>query len=468
MTQKTSGHELIGNILVVDDEKDICSLLSDILSDNGFSVTTAHDSQSAFRAIEKSYPSLIILDIWLKNSKLDGIGILEQVQAKCPFIPVIVISGHATKQIAEKAINIGAFEYLEKPFQEERILSEVRKALKFNETSIQAEYLNRRYKQRFSWFEQNYEKVNEFKKKYEKYFFSDQNLILQGSQTHELRELAYYIHNQNNSTNKKPTGRFTTLNTNIIDKDKHSLYLFGKQGVGDFNSIFGALDFSSRGTIFIDDVFSLEKQTQKLLLNFFSSGKFNRLNGEDKVVSNARFITAFDRKVEDGINSGVISQDFIDRLKAKEIKVPNPLSLVPSFKELLADINFAISKNLVLKQLSFTDQAVNILSEHNWNGAIREIVNFVENIYFLAPKNSVVNADVISDILEKNNHNHKKDSYAIGEFLNFDIKEAREQFESLYIKEMLKNNNHNISKTAKIIGMERSALHRKMKMLAMD
>ena len=157
------------NILVVDDEKDIGDLLSDILTEAGFSVATAVDSTSAFAAIESFYPSLIILDIWLKNSKLDGIGILEQIQQKCPFVPVIIISGHATKQIAQKAIEIGAFDYIEKPFQEERILFEVQKALKFRQTNIQNDYLLKRNKQKFFWFDQPYEKVIEFKKKNENF-----------------------------------------------------------------------------------------------------------------------------------------------------------------------------------------------------------------------------------------------------------------------------------------------------------
>jgi two-component system nitrogen regulation response regulator NtrX len=449
-------------ILVVDDEKDIGDLLSDVLTEADFKVTTAVDSTSAFSAIENFYPSLIILDIWLKNSKLDGIGILEQIQQKCPFVPVIIISGHATKQIAKRAIEIGAFDYIEKPFQEDRILFEVEKALKFRQINIQNDYLVKRYKQKFFWFEQNYEKVIEFKKKNEKYFSENHNLILNGNpETYELKDFAYYIHTQNNNT-----ARFTSLNTNTVNKDKHALYLFGKKMGSDFSPNFGALDFSNFGTVYIEEVHGLEKQVQKQLASFLGLNKFVRLNADNKITSNVRFIVSSEKK----LTETDINKDFLTKLNAKEIKIPNPLTLVPSFKELFLDINLSVAKSLNTSIFSFTDKVIDNIGETKWLG-IRQIFNFTESLYLFindTKKEGKITNETINDFLNKNSTKEKKEDFNLEKYLSLDLKNARESFEVAYIKEILQRNGNNISKTAKIIDMERSALHRKIKTLGID
>lgn len=446
---------------MVDDEKDIGDLLSDILTEAGFSVATAVDSTSAFAAIESFYPSLIILDIWLKNSKLDGIGILEQIQQKCPFVPVIIISGHATKQIAQKAIEIGAFDYIEKPFQEERILFEVQKALKFRQTNIQNDYLLKRNKQKFFWFDQPYEKVIEFKKKNEKYFFENNNLILNGSLTFELRDFAYYIHTQ--CANK---ARFVSLNTNTLDKDKHAIYLFGKKMGSDFSPNLGALDFANFGSVYIEEITGLEKQVQKQLAAFLSSNKFVRLGADNKITSTARFIVSTEKKLA----QSDINKDLLTKLNAKEIKVPDPLSLIPSFKELFLDINLSVSKNLNTYAFSFADKAIDTISEKKWLN-IRQIVNFVESLYLFIDeekKEGKITSETINDFLNKGSNKEKKEEFNLEKYLSLDLKNARERFEAAYIKEVLRKNSNNISKTAKIIDMERSALHRKIKLLGIE
>lgn len=451
-------------ILIIDDEKDIRELISDILEDENFTTRKAKDSISALEMIAERLPNLVILDIWLQGSELDGLGILEIIKRKYPLLPVVMISGHGNIETAVSAIKIGAYDYIEKPFAEDKLLIVVKRALENAALKRENAELRLRGNQEADLIGKA-PIVNNLRSQIDRVAPTASRVMIYGAGGSGKEVVARLIH----SKSKRENGPFVVLNSAIISPEKMELELFGNE---DANSIsgearkIGILEKAHNGTLFIDEVADMPLGTQSKMLRILQEQSFERIGGNRMIKVDIRMIAATSRNLEEEIQMGRFRQDLFYRLNVVPIKVPSLAERktdIPLFCEYFIKRASEMS-GFPTKVIS--NEAIAIMQTYDWPGNVRQLRNVVEWLLIMSAGSSdnVIKADMLPpDIFMKSpvsitpEVNH--------DILSLPLRDARELFEKQYLGAQLSRFSGNISKTSSFIGMERSALHRKLKSL---
>ena len=446
-------------VLVIDDNPDIRYLICNILKEKNFSVRSAANYDQAVLEINKKIPDLAIIDIKLDRADKDGIDLLKIIIKKNNSIPIIMISGHATVQIALESIRLGAYEFIEKgaSFSTDKLLNYVYRALETANLKEEKDIIENKLFHSFELIGRS-PSIIKVKKIIEKLSNAESRVLISGPTGSGKELVARKIHKLS-LRNKKP---FVVINAASLKEKTYERELFGQE-FGDGTISFGVLDRANKGTLLIDEVTEIPIETQANILRVLIDQKFKRINGKKDVHVNIRIISSTSRNLTEEVASGKFREDLFHRLNVVPIEL-SPLSsrtedipdLINYFKKKISEINGVQEIDIDTKN----DQ----LYTYNWPGNVRELRNLIERITIVSANETKENIDKsISDIL--NNKGSVDNTTFIKETFTSPLKEAREQFEKEYLTIQLKKNHGNISKTADFIGMERSALHRKLKQL---
>ena len=445
-------------ILVIDDNPDIRDLVSGILKDQNFNVRSAANYDQAVFEINKKLPDLAIIDIKLDKVDKDGIDLLKLITKKDKFTPVIMISGHATVQIAVEATRLGAYEFIEKPFSKEKILNYVKRALESSQLKKEKNIIENKLFHSFDLIG-NSPSIIKVKKIIEKLSTSESRVLISGPTGTGKELVARKIH-KNSLGSKEP---FVIINAALLKESTYEKELFGEE-FEDGNTSFGALERANKGTLLIDEVSEIPYETQANVLRVLIDQKFKRLNGSKDINVNIRLISSTSKNLSELVKVNKFREDLYHRLNVIPIELSSLSSrtediplLINYFKKKLSEINGV--------QQSIIEINNDNLYTYNWPGNVRELRNLVERITILTAneKKNDINK-LIEDILNPSKSLDLNQNLLEKSFTS-PLKEARKHFEKEYLLTQLKKNHGNISKTAEFIGMERSALHRKLKEL---
>ncbi len=452
----------MSDILIVDDEKDIRELISEILIDEGYSTRLAGNSEECLGQVSEALPSLLILDIWLKDSNMDGIDILKKVKIDFPHVPVVIISGHGNIEIAVSAIKQGAYDFIEKPFNIEQLLVVVRRAMETSTLRRENEELKSKDKMSlelvgesliFRNFVSNLDKVSK----------ANSRVLLTGAPGSGKETAARYIH----ENSRQFKGNFVSLNCSTVNQEDFEKIIFGFESKNGLETL-GALEKANGGTIFLDEVSELPMEIQGKLLKVIVENSISRVGSNKKILVNLRFISATSLDLSEKIRNKNFREDLFHRLSVVPITIPNLNDRsedIPILAEYFAN---KLSSNNGLTNREFTDEALTLLQGMNWPGNIRQLKNTIERALILGDPSEKITGDELI-ISESKTEEFDEKAYLItSEFASLSLREAREIFERDYLKVQINRFGGNISKTAEFVEMERSALHRKLKSLGIS
>ncbi len=449
---------MLKEILVIDDNPDIRSLVSNILIDQKFTVRTAANYDQAVFEINKKLPDLAIIDIKLDKTDKDGIDLLKLVTKKNKFTPVIMISGHATVSIAVEATRLGAYEFIEKPFSKEKILNYVKRGLESFELKKEKDIIENKLFHSFDLIGKS-PSIMRVKKIIDKLSTSESRVLIYGPTGTGKELVARKIH-KNSIRSKEP---FVIINAALLKESTYEKELFGEE-FEDGTISFGALERANKGTLLIDEVSEIPYETQANVLRVLIDQKFKRLNGVKDINVNIRLISSTSKDLNILVGENKFREDLYHRLNVMPIELSSLASrtediplLIEYFTEKLSEINGVPKTSININNDN--------LYTYNWPGNVRELRNLVERITILSSNESKSNINkLIEDILNPSSALMSNNELLEKSFSS-PLKEARKHFEKEYLIIQLKKNHGNISKTADFIGMERSALHRKLKEL---
>ncbi len=444
-------------ILVIDDNPDIRFLICNILKEKNYIVRSAANYDQAEKEIKKKLPDLAIIDIKLDKSDKDGIDLLKLIMSIEKKTPIIMISGHASVQIAVEAIRLGAYEFIEKPFSTQKIINYVNRALESASLKKEKEIIENKLFHSFELIGSS-SSITKTRKTIDKLSNSDSRVLIFGPTGSGKELVARKIHKYSNRSSEP----FIVLNAALLREKTYERELFGEE-FEDGNVSFGALERANKGTLMIDEVSEIPLETQVNVLRVLIDQKFKRINGKKEINVNIRIISSTSKNLLELVNLGKFREDLFHRLNVMPIELNSlkertediPL-LIDYFKKKISELNGVNEANIDTKN--------NELFTYDWPGNVRELRNLVERITILSinEKEEDVNK-LMSELLSKSSMKEKK--LSINDTLSIPLKEAREHFEKEYLMSQLRKNHGNISKTADFIGMERSALHRKLRSL---
>ncbi len=451
------------DVLVVDDEDDIRELVAEILSDEGFSSREAGSSDVALKKLAERVPGLVILDIWLQGSELDGLGILEIMQGKYPGVPVIMISGHGNIETAVTAIKMGAFDFIEKPFTAEKLMHIVRRTLEVSRLRNENNELKVRGKaeNKLIGYSAN---INTIRQTIEKVAPTNSRVLITGEEGTGKEVVARMIHER--SARKK--GGFVIMNAASLLPSQVDTELFG---VEDSNPTGGAaklglFEKAHGGTLFIDEIADMQWETQGRLLKTLQEQSFERVRGNKRVAVDVRVIAASNRDLKAEMTAGTFREDLFYRLNIVPIHMPALRERREDIPELCGYFMKRAAEAAGLSPRQFSEDAMAVLQAYSWPGNVRHLRNIMEWLLIMSPgeNGKPVEVDMLPpELLETHSTiMHPDDNNAI---MSLPLREAREIFERQYLSAQIARFGGNISKTSAFIGMERSALHRKLKML---
>ena len=438
-------------ILIIDDNPDIRNILKDLISDAGYETRIAANYNQALNEIDKKLPDIAIIDVKLDKGDNDGIELLNHIKNKNKDIPVIIISGHANIEMAIKSLKSGAFEFLEKPFDEERLMNFVKRAVENFKLKNENKVLETKLFHSFDLIgnSQNIEKIRE---QIEKLSNSESRIFIYGPTGSGKELIARKIH----KLSKRNKGPFIILNGALLDVKKYELELFGEEKENG-SITYGSLEKASGGTLLIDEISEIPLETQSKILRVLIDQKFKRINSNHDIKVNVRIICTSSKNINNETQLGNFREDLFHRLNVFQINI-EPLSNRVSDIPLLIDyFSKTISKAYNLKGLNI-DNEDSYLMNHFWPGNVRELRNLIERIAILSNNDQNKIKTIIKESIKQGGIETFRSSN-----LSVPLKEARENFEKEYLTTQLKKFGGNISKTAKFVGMERSALHRKLK-----
>jgi len=439
-------------ILIVDDNADIRNILNELILDAGYKTRVAANYNQALNEIDKKMPDVAILDVKLDKGDNDGIELLSHIKSINNDVPVIVITGHANIEMAVNSLKKGAFEFVEKPFDQPRLLNFIKRAVEnLNLKSQNKEFENKLF---LSYdLIGNSKNIITIKDQIDKISLTESRILLNGPSGSGKELIARKIH-KNSKRNNKP---FIILNGALLDINKYELELFGEEKNNGSIS-YGALEKANFGTLLIDQVSEIPLEIQSKILRVLTDQKFKRLNGNNDVNVDVRLICSTSKDLKEEIKIGNFREDLYHRLNVFEINIKSLNERISDIPLLIKYFSKKISQSYNIKELEIDENDSYILN-HNWKGNVRELRNLIERIAILQPDTK----DKISNIVKESLKNYNFEDKITENSLSIPLKEARENFEKEYLTIQLKKFNGNISKTANFVGMERSALHRKLK-----
>ena len=445
-------------ILIIDDNADIRNIINDLIIEAGYITRLAANYNQALSEIDKKLPDVAIIDVKLDKGDNDGLELLSHIKTKDKNIPVIIITGHANVEMAIKALKAGAFEFIEKPFNQERLLNFVNRAVE----NINLKNKNKEFESKLFY---SYElvgvsdNIKDIKDQINKISVSESRIFINGPTGSGKELIARKIHKES----KRQKGPFVILNGALLDIKKYELELFGEEKVNG-SITYGALEKASKGILLIDEISEIPLDTQSKILRVLIDQKFKRINSIHDINVDVRIICSSSKDIKKEIEIGNFREDLYHRLNVMPIELTSLTSrtediplLIDYFKNKLSEINGVQQPEIDIKNDS--------LYTYYWPGNVRELRNLVERITILSSNESKEDINqVIDDILNPSSK-IADDKNILEESFQSPLKEAREHFEKEYLANQLKKHHGNISKTADFIGMERSALHRKLKSL---
>ena len=439
-------------ILIVDDNADIRNILNELIVDAGYKTRIAANYNQALSEIDKKMPDVAILDVKLDKGDNDGIELLSHIKSINKDVPVIIITGHANVEMAVNSLKHGAFEFIEKPFDQTRLLNFIKRAVE----NLNLKYQNKDYENKlFSSYELigDSKNISTIRDQIEKISITESRILINGPSGSGKELIARKIHKKSKRKDKP----FIILNGALLDKAKYEQELFGEEKSNTLIS-YGALEKANKGTLLIDQVSEIPLDIQSKILRVLTDQKFKRLNGTNDINVDVRLICSSSKDLKEEIKNGNFREDLYHRLNVFEISVESLNERVSDIPPLIKYFSQKISESYNIKNLDIDDNDSYILN-HNWKGNVRELRNLIERIAILQPGSR----EKISSIVKESLKNEKINDKITENSLSVPLKEAREKFEKEYLTIQLKKFNGNISKTANFVGMERSALHRKLK-----
>ena len=445
------------SILIVDDEQDIRELIGDILGDEGYTVRLAANSDDCMTEINADPPELMILDIWLKDSRMDGIEILKTVKRDNPDIPVVIISGHGNIEIAVAAIRQGAYDFIEKPFNIDQLMVVVSRAMETSRLRRENQDLRRRdvtstamigSSIAFKLLKLNLDKVTK----------SNGRVMLTGLPGSGKEMAARYIHLNSN----RAAAPFVIVSSATIEPDRMEEVLFGRE-TAERGVELGLLEQAHGGVIYFDEVADMPLGTQSKILRVLTDQQFTRVGGADKVRVDLRVISSTTRDLRAEIGVGRFRQELYDRLNVVPITVPALTERREDIPELIRHFVDWFHRTQGLPARTLTSEAEAMLQTMPWQGNIRQLRNVIERVLILGDSTDPIEPRELPGV-ESKAPTDGGTSFS-GTLAALPLREAREMFERDYLLTQINRFSGNISRTASFVGMERSALHRKLKSL---
>ena len=445
------------NILIVDDEKDIRELIGDILKDEGYAIRLAGNSDDCMEAINAELPSLMILDIWLKDSRMDGIDILKTVKRDNPDVPVVIISGHGNIEIAVAAIKQGAYDFIEKPFNIDQLMVVVSRAMETSRLRRENADLRRRDVTSSEMLGSS-PSFKGLKSQLEKVTKSNGRVMLSGPAGSGKELAARFIHTNSNRAN----AAFVSVSSATVEPDRMEEVLFGREtperGVEK-----GLLEQAHGGIVYFDEVADMPLGTQSKILRVLTEQQFTRAGGSDKVRVDLRVISSTSRDLRVEIAQGRFRQELYDRLNVVPIQVPSLEERREDIPELTKHFIDMFHRSQGLPQRSLSSEAEAMLQTMGWPGNVRQLRNVIERVLILGDGNGPVEPRELPGPEPVGDQGQRM--VLGGAMATLPLREAREVFEREYLLTQINRFGGNISRTAGFVGMERSALHRKLKSL---
>jgi two-component system nitrogen regulation response regulator NtrX len=453
---------MASDILIVDDESDICELVAGLLQDEGYSTRTARDSDEALNVIQSRRPSLVFLDIWLQGSKLDGLQLLDHVKEQHPELPVVMISGHGNIETAVAAIKRGAYDFIEKPFKADRLVLVADRALETSRLKREVKEL-KVLAPLLTHMVGRSPALNSLRQTIEKVAPTNSRILIVGPSGAGKELAARTLH----GLSARAHGPFIAINAAAITPERMEIELFGvEQANGSQERKVGALEEAHGGTLFIDEIADMPRDTQSKILRVLVDQTFQRVNGSTKVAVDVRIVSSTSRNIEADIAEGRFRQDLYHRLSVVPVRVPPLAERREDIPDLVTHFMEQISHATGLPQRTIGADAMAVLQSHDWPGNVRQLRNNIERLMILAggDPTAVINAsmlpqDVGSMVPTMPNGNGGE------QLMGLPLRDARELFEREYLLAQINRFGGNISRTAEFVGMERSALHRKLKAL---
>ena len=451
------------DILIVDDEADIRELVAGILQDEGYVTRTARDSDEALGAVATRRPNLVFLDIWLQGSRLDGLQLLDAIKQQYPELPVVMISGHGNIETAVAAIKQGAYDFIEKPFKADRLVLVAQRTLE-----------NSRLKREIRALKQltpvalvgNSPSINQLRQTVEKVAPTNSRILIVGPSGSGKELAARALHELSGRTE----GPFVVINAAAITPEWMEVELFGtEQPNGSQERKIGALEEAHGGTLFIDEIADMPRETQNKILRVLVDQTFQRVGGTTKISVDVRIVSSTGRDIEAEIAAGKFREDLFHRLSVVPVRVPPLAERREDIPELVHYFIDQISQATGLPKRVIGEDAMAVLQSHDWPGNVRQLRNNIERLMILVvgDPESIITADMLPE--EIISPVPLSPNGAGGEHLmSLPLRDAREIFEREYLLAQVNRFGGNISRTAEFVGMERSALHRKLRALGVN
>ena len=452
---------MASDILIVDDERDIRELIAGILEDEGHGTRLASNSDECLAAIEKRRPSLVFLDIWMQQSRLDGLALLDVIKRQHPDLPVVIISGHGNVETAVSAIKRGAYDYIEKPFKSDRLILVAERALEASKLRREVKELRERSIDTQELLGAS-TTLNQLRQQIERIAPTNSRVLITGP-SGSGKELAARLLHQ---TSTRSTGPFVVLNAAAITPERMEIELFGTEQDGGSNRKIGALEEAHGGTLYLDEVADMPKETQSKILRVLVEQSFTRVGGAVKVQVDVRVVSSTARDLPREIQEGRFREDLFHRLAVVPIRVPSLAERRDDIPHLVQHFMEQIARTSGLPIRRIGEDAMAVLQAHDWPGNIRQLRNNVERLMILTrgEEDAVITADLLP--AEVGAMLPALPTSTGGEHLmSLPLRDAREIFEREYLMAQINRFGGNISRTAEFVGMERSALHRKLKTL---
>ncbi len=447
-------------ILVVDDETDIRELVGGILEDEGYAVRTAGDAEQALDAIRKRAPNLVVLDVWLKGSEFDGLEILTMIKELDPLMPVIIISGHGTVETAVTAIRRGAYDFLEKPFNSDKLLLLVQRALEASELKRENSKLRARSAASDELVGVSHA-TQQIRTTVTKVAPANSRVLISGPPGVGKELLARLIHKHSH----RATGPFVVVSAASISPGNMELELFGEEDQNGRPKKIGLFEQAHNGTLLLDEIADMPAGTQSKILRVLVDQRFQRINGNSDVSVDVRVISSTSRDLSQEIQAGRFREDLFYRLSVVPLSIPALEQRRDDIGPLIKHFTKLVAESSGLPVRKFSEEAIAVLQSADWPGNVRQLRNIVERILILA--NGDPSQEITPDHLPKEQESDGAGKASV-DTISMPLRDAREKFEREYLALQITRFGGNISRTAAFIGMERSALHRKLKALGVD
>jgi len=448
---------MTNEILIIDDNSDIRKLISGILQDQGFRVREAANFDQAIEEFKKKIPDVAVIDVKLDKGDNDGIELLTYLKKLDSDVPAIMISGHANVQMAVDSLKLGAFEFMQKPFSSERLINFVNRAIENITLKKEKTFLESKLFHSYDIIGTS-QAIEKTKDLVDKLSNTESRVFIVGPAGSGKELVARQIHKKS-LRSKEP---FVIVNGALLDPEKYELELFGSEN-SDGIINYGFFEKAKNGTLLIDEVSEIPLKTQAKILRVLIDQKFKRVNGSKEINVNVRIISTSSKTIREEVDKGNFREDLYHRLNVMAVILP---PLKDRTEDIPALVNYFSKKISELNGTTETkiDANLNLLYKYHWPGNVRELRNLVERISILSNNENNENINsLVQDALSQKSLKSEPDLYT--NVLTYPLKEAREKFEKDYLTSQLKKHKGNISKTAEFVGMERSALHRKLKTL---